>query len=298
MGFLMNILKSIQIFQQVVEDKSFTRAADNMNLVPSAVSRQISELENWLGVRLINRTTRSLHLTDDGQRYLEKMNAITRQVDDLKASKENQYKLSGRVKITTPMMLGQRVVPDMLSAFKAQYPDVKLSLSLMNRKVDLIEEGYDIAIRAGNLSDSSFYARKIGHTAFKTVASRDYLQSRPPLNEPSDLSQHNCIVNTAISSSKRWQYQVNGVSKYIKVDGDIEVNESACILAFAKAGLGVAMLPALYVEDDIQSGQLIEVLSEFALDPLPINILFPSNKLQSLTVRTLVDYLTLNFKKC
>lgn len=291
----MDIVKSMQIFQQVVEDKSFTRAAENLSLVPSAVSRQISELETWLGVRLINRTTRSLHLTDDGQRYLEKIAAITRQVEALKVLTEDQSRLSGRVKITTPMMLGQQVVPDMLSAFKTQHPDVKLALTLMNRKVDLIEEGYDVAIRAGNLSDSGFYARRIGDIAFKTVASSDYLKSAPPLNEPRDLVQHNCIVNTALSSSKRWSYKVNGVNKAIKVDGDVEANESVSILSFTKAGLGLAMLPALYVEEDIQEGKLTEVLSDFATDPLPLNVIFPSNRLQSPTVRALVDYLVGNF---
>jgi LysR family transcriptional regulator for bpeEF and oprC len=183
----------------------------------------------------------------------------------------------------------------MLSAFKAQHPDVKLSLTLMNRKVDLIEEGYDIAIRAGSLSDSSFYARRIGDIAFKTVASRDYLKFGPPLNEPKDLSQHNCIVNTALSNSKRWSYKVDGINKAVKVDGDIEANESASILSFAKADLGLAILPALYVQEDINSGKLIEVLSDFATDPLPLNVIFPSNKLQSPTIRALVDYLVGNF---
>ncbi|EKO3988612.1 LysR family transcriptional regulator [Vibrio fluvialis] len=288
----MDIVKSIQIFQQVVEDQSFTRAAENLNLVPSAVSRQVGELEKWLGVRLVNRTTRSLHLTDDGRRYLEKMAEISSQIEALKALNEDTSHLSGKVKITAPMMVGQFIVPDLLSEFKARHPDISLSLTLMNRKVDLIEEGFDVAIRAGNLSDSSFFARKIGDIVFKTVASSDYLKNSPPLNEPRDVCEHNCII----SNSKRWSYKVSNKIKAIKVSGDIESNESACILSFARAGLGLAMLPEIYVREDLASGRLIEVLSDFASEPLPLNIIYPSNRLQSPTIRALIDYLVTSFE--
>lgn len=292
----MDIVKSIQVFQQVVEDQSFTRAAENLNLVPSAVSRQVGELEKWLGVRLVNRTTRSLHLTDDGRRYLEKMAEISSQIEALKALNEDKSHLSGKVKITAPMMVGQIIVPDLLSEFKARHPDISLSLTLMNRKADLIEEGFDVAIRAGNLSDSSFFARKIGDIAFKTVASRAYLKNSPPLNEPRDLCEHNCIINAALSSSKRWSYKVNHKIKAIKVSGDIESNESACILSFVRAGLGLAVLPEIYVREDLASGRLIEVLSDFASEPLPLNVIYPSNRLQSPTIRALIDYLVTSFE--
>lgn len=292
----MDIVKSIQVFQQVMEDQSFTRAAENLNLVPSAVSRQVGELEKWLGVRLVNRTTRSLHLTDDGRRYLEKMAEISSQIEALKALNEDKSQLSGKVKITAPMMVGQIIVPDLLSEFKARHPDISLSLTLMNRKADLIEEGFDVAIRAGNLSDSSFFARKIGDIAFKTVASRVYLKNSPPLNEPRDLCEHNCIINAALSNSKRWSYKVNHKIKAIKVSGDIESNESACILSFVRAGLGLAVLPEIYVREDLASGRLIEVLSDFASEPLPLNVIYPSNRLQSPTIRALIDYLVTSFE--
>jgi len=293
----MDIIKSIQVFQQVVKDQSFTRAAESLNLVPSAVSRQVSELEKWLGVRLVNRTTRSLHLTDDGRRYLEKMMEISSQIEILRTLSEDECHLSGKVKITTPMMIGQFIVPELLADFKSRHPHVSLSLTLMNRKVDLIEEGFDVAIRAGHLSDSSFFARKIGAIAFKTVASSDYLKSSPQLNEPKDVRAHNCIINTALSNPKRWSYKIDNKIRNIKITGSIESNESACILSFAKAGLGLAMLPEIYVQEELASGSLVEVLGDFASEPLPINIIYPSNRLQSRTIRSLIDYLEANFKK-
>lgn len=293
----MDIVKSIQIFQQVAEDQSFTKAAESLGLVPSAVSRQISELENWLGVRLINRTTRSLHLTDDGHKYLERMATIISQVASLKAlTIEEQSNLSGRVRLTTPMMLGKQIVSDLLAEFKREHPDVKFDLSLMSRKVDLIEDDYDLAIRAGNLSDSSFIARRIGDVSFKTVASANYLKNSPSLKAPKDLSEHNCIINSTLSNSKRWSYKVEKITKTIKVTGDIESNESACILSFAKAGFGVAVLPSAYVQEDLATGHLIEVLSDFANNPLPLNVIYPSNKLLNPTVRALIDFLVVKFK--
>lgn len=293
----MDIVKSIHVFQKVAEEHSFTKAGESLNLVPSAVSRQISELEKWLGVRLINRTTRSINLTDDGRKYLDKMAEITSQVEALKSLNRSQTECVGQVKITAPMMIGQMVAPALLSAFKAAHPKVSLSLTLMNRKVDLVEEGFDIAIRAGQLSDSSFYARKIGDIAFKTVATKKYLENSPVLQAPKDLLAHNCIVNTALSNSKRWLYNVGTQEKAIKVSGDIESNESACIFSFVKAGLGVAVLPEFYVKEALAAGELIEVLSEFSAQPLPLNIVYPSNKLQSPAINTLIDFLSTGFEQ-
>lgn len=293
----MDIVKSIHVFQKVAEEHSFTKAGESLNLVPSAVSRQISELEKWLGVRLINRTTRSINLTDDGRKYLDKMAEITSQVEALKSLNRSQTECVGQVKITAPMMIGQMVAPALLSAFKAAHPKVSLSLTLMNRKVDLVEEGFDIAIRAGQLSDSSFYARKIGDIAFKTVATKKYLENSPVLQAPKDLLAHNCIVNTALSNSKRWLYNVGTQEKAIKVSGDIESNESACIFSFVKAGLGVAVLPEFYVKEALAAGELIEVLSEFRAQPLPLNIVYPSNKLQSPAINTLIDFLSTGFEQ-
>ncbi|REG82144.1 LysR family transcriptional regulator [Marinomonas pollencensis] len=293
----MDILKSIQTFQQVVEDKSFSKAAEQLNLVPSAVSRQITELESWLGVRLINRTTRSLHLTDEGRTYLSKMTAISRQVNDLKELNSVDERLTGHVKISAPIMLGQQHVPQIISSFNKQHPDVKISLVLMNRMVDIIEEGFDMAIRGGKLSDSNFHARMLGEVSFKTVASEAYLKRSAILDTPSALSEHNCLVNMATATPRRWTYKVNGKQKSFKIKGSLEANDSLCILALAREGMGVAMLPEQYVKMDLATNNLTEVLSEFATEPLPVSIIYPSSKLMSKTSRALIDYFVSAFNE-
>ncbi|ATC85529.1 LysR family transcriptional regulator [Pseudoalteromonas arctica] len=287
----MDLLKSIQVFEQVAQQQSFSRAAESLNLVPSAVSRQINELEKWLDIRLINRTTRSLSLTEDGKAYLLKLSDIRAQVTELRRSKTQQQQIKGLIKITAPIMIGQYMLPVALAEFKELHQDVDLAISLMNRKVELVEEGFDLAIRVGHLNDSTMVARNIGNMRFKTVASPHYINTHGMPSTPKDLKNHQCLINTAVTNAKRWSYLIDGKSTVIKVAGSFEVNDSQSLKAFAIANQGIAQLPSFYVDAAIQSGELIEILSDYVPSPLPVNLLYPSQRLLSPTVRALVDYL-------
>ena len=287
----MDLLKSIQVFEQVAQQQSFSRAAESLNLVPSAVSRQINELEKWLDIRLINRTTRSLSLTEDGKAYLLKLSDIRAQVTELRRSKTQQQQIKGLIKITAPIMIGQYMLPVALAEFKELHQDVDLAISLMNRKVELVEEGFDLAIRVGHLNDSTMIARNIGNMRFKTVASPHYINTHGMPSTPKDLKNHRCLINTAVTNAKRWSYLIDGKSTVIKVAGSLEVNDSQSLKAFAIANQGIAQLPSFYVDAAIQSGELIEILSDYVPSPLPVNLLYPSQRLLSPTVRALVDYL-------
>lgn len=287
----MDLLKSILVFQQVAKHQSFSRAADELNLVPSAVSRQISELEKWLDIRLINRTTRTLNLTDDGHAYLAKMASIMTQVEDLKSTAQKSQHLTGSIKLTAPMMMGQYVLPNALAEFKRQHPHILLSLSLVNRKVDLIEEGFDLALRVGHLSDSSMIARSIGQMQFKTVASPGYLALRGIPNHPKQLSEHNCLIHSAITTPRKWTYQIEGKPQTVKVNGDTESNDSLCLKAFSVADQGITQLPSFYVDKDIANHHLVDILSNFAPAPLPINLLYPSQRLISPAIKALIEFL-------
>lgn len=287
----MDLLKSIQVFEQVAQQQSFSRAAESLNLVPSAVSRQINELEKWLDIRLINRTTRSLSLTEDGKAYLLKLSDIRAQVTELRRSKTQLQQIKGLIKITAPIMIGQYMLPVALAEFKDLHQGVDLAISLMNRKVELVEEGFDLAIRVGHLNDSTMVARNIGNMHFKTVASPHYINTRGMPSTPKDLKNHQCLINTAVTNAKRWSYLIDGKSTVIKVAGSLEVNDSQSLKAFAIANQGIAQLPSFYVDAAIQSGELIEILSDYVPSPLPVNLLYPSQRLLSPTVRALVDYL-------
>lgn len=287
----MDLLKSIQVFEQVAKQQSFSRAAETLNLVPSAVSRQINELEKWLDVRLINRTTRSLSLTEDGKAYLLKLSDIREQVIQLRHPKNYQHEIKGLIKLTAPIMIGQYMLPSTLAEFKSLHPGVEFSIALINRKIELVEEGIDLAIRVGHLGDSTMVARNMGKMEFKTVASPAYLAKHGTPGTPKDLKNFNCLINTVIANAKRWSYRLDGKNTIVKVSGSLEVNDSQSLKAFALASQGIAQLPNFYVNQALNSGELVEVLSEYAPSPLPINLLYPSQRLLSPTVKALVDYL-------
>lgn len=287
----MDLLKSFQVFQQVAELQSFSRAAETLGLVPSAVSRQIRELEKWVGVRLIHRTTRSLQLTEEGRLYLEKMSIISHQVAELQVLHTDSQYVKGHIRLTAPMMIGQYVLPESLSRFKKAHPQIEISISLMNRMADLVEEGFDLAVRVGRLADSNMIARSIGHMNLKTVASADYLQRMGVPTQPKQLTRHNCLINSGISVPRRWSYEVNGKATSVKIEGDLVANESLCLKAFAIAGQGIAQLPTFYVEKELATGELVEILSDCAPPPLPINVVYHSQRLISPAVRALVEFL-------
>jgi len=154
-----------------------------------------------------------------------------------------------------------------------------------------VEEGFDLAIRVGHLNDSTMVARNIGNMRFKTVASPHYINTHGMPSTPKDLKNHRCLINTAVTNAKRWSYLIDGKSTVIKVAGSLEVNDSQSLKAFAIANQGIAQLPSFYVDAAIQSGELIEILSDYVPSPLPVNLLYPSQRLLSPTVRALVDYL-------
>ena len=285
----MDLLKSIETFQLVVEHKSFSGAAHAMNLVPSAVSRQVSELEKWLGVRLLQRTTRSIGLTTEGRAYLAKMALIG--VTPATAT------LKGELRITAPLILGKYILPPILSLFRKQHPEVKLSLFLTNRNVNLIEEGYDLALRVGELVDSELIARSLGEYKIKTVATANYIQRNGEVNIPQDLKQHTCLINSARQTPRRWTYQMNDKVIQIKVNGEIESNDSDVLREFCLQDQGILQLPDFQTNHLVKKGELIEILSQYSPPPQQISLLFTRNRLMGPAQRTLIDFLVSQFDK-
>ncbi|MFC5586137.1 LysR family transcriptional regulator [Nitratireductor kimnyeongensis] len=286
----MDLLRSFIVFQKVAELGSFSRAADALGIVPSAVSRQVSELEDWADLRLVNRTTRSLHLTPEGQIYLEKLSHITAEVQDLKSLGDTERSLTGHINLTTPIMLGQFILPETLARFKQANPRVGVSVSVINRMVDIVEEGFDVAVRAGNLSDSSLIGRKVGLVQISTVASPKYLQTYGAPKEPKDLTNHNCLSADVSSQAARWPFLVSGKEVFVKVTGDMRANESLCLKTLSLAGLGIIRLPRYYVSNELETGALVEVLPQNAAAPTPINIVYQSGRQNRPTLRAFIDF--------
>jgi len=287
----MDLLKSIAVFREVCAQMSFSQAADRLNLVPSAVSRQVGELEKHLGVRLLQRTTRSISLTDEGRRYLEKMDAVTQSVRELWQLSPDERRIGGHIRLTAPPLFASQFLTDALDAFMGEYPDVSVSTTLVNRDVDLIEEGYDIALRVGNLKDSNLVARVIGKFSLCVVASPGYIKTHAALEHPRDLAKHHCLINTLTKSPRRWRFQQGKRKFTVKVDGAYEANDDIMLRRFAASGFGVACLPNYFVRDQIGSGELSPLLGAFMPEPLPICIIYPSRQLLSPAKRVLIDHL-------
>ena len=290
----MNLLKSIEIFREVCKQMSFSQAAEQLNLVPSAVSRQINELEKHLGVRLLQRTTRSISLTDDGRRYLEKMEVISHNVQELRNLTGDDQRIEDHIRLTAPPILGPSFLNGVIDTYLQQYSDVSLSTTLVNREINLIEEGYDLALRVGTLDDSNLVARVVGQFPLAVVASPTYIDTYGEPKQPKDLTKHNCIINTLTQSPRRWQFQEGRRNFSIKVTGRCDANDDSVLQSMACSGLGIAYLPAIVVHHKIAKGELVSLLEDFIPAPLPISIVYPSRQFLSKAKRILIEHLVAN----
>ncbi len=287
----MDLLKSIDVFREVCRLMSFRQAADQLNLVPSAVSRQVSELEKHLGVRLLERTTRSINLTDDGRRYLQRMDTISQGVRELRSLSGESARVEGHIRFTGPPILGPRFLHAALEGFLRQYPDTSLSATFVNREINLIEEGYDLAVRVGVPDDSSLVCREIGRFSLVLVASPGYIDLHGSPEHPKDLSEHNCLINRLIQAPRRWGFRDGRRGFSVKVEGRCETNDDLMLQSLACAGQGIAYLPAYCVQDHIGNGNLLPLLTNFLPDALPISLIYPSRQLLGKAKRLLIDHL-------
>ena len=270
---------------------SFSQAANQLNLVPSAVSRQISELEKHLGVRLLQRTTRAISLTEEGRYYLKKMDAISQSVRELKGQAGDNQNCEEHIRITAPPILGPQFLADALDSYLLGHPHVSVSTTMVNREVNLIEEGYDLAIRVGQLEDSNLVARVVGQFSLSVVASPKYIEAYGAPKHPKELAYHHCIINTLTKTPRRWGFREGRRNFSVKVDGQCAANDDMLLLSFANSGLGIAFLPTYITYKQVERGELIMLLEEFIPEPLPIAVIYPSRRLLSTAKRNLIDHL-------
>ena len=297
----MDRLQAMQVFTRVVDTNSFTKAAETLDLPRASVTTIIQNLESYLGVRLMHRTTRRLSLTPDGAAYYERCVRILADVDETESSLQNgSKKPHGKLRVDMPGSLGRTVVIPSLCEFHTRYPDIDLQLGFSDRPVDLLQEGVDCVIRVGALQDSSLVARRIGLFECVTVAAPDYLSRAGEPRSIEELSQYQA-VNYFSSRTGRvidWSFLVNGQEVEVKMTGSVSVNDADAYLTCALEGFGLIQAPLYMALPHLRSGALKEVLPEWKPLPMPISTVYPHSRHLSPKVRVFVDWVAEVFDRC
>ena len=292
----MDRLAGIPAFEGVVAAGSFAGAARALGLSVAAVSKQVRGLEDRLGVRLLQRTTRQVRLTDAGERFHERCRRILADLEE--AEREvaaRQETARGRVRVSAPMSFGERHLGPLVSAFLARHPDVEIDLVLDDRFVDLLAEGFDVAVRIAELRDSSLVARRLCASRRVLCASPAYLARHGTPAAPDDLPAHRCIGYAYMASGCDWPFRARDGRRLVRVRGPVMSNNGDVLRVLALDGCGIALLPTFLVSDDLHAGRLREVLPD-QLDGDPaLWVLHPSRRHVPLAVRAFVDVVVARF---
>jgi LysR family transcriptional regulator for bpeEF and oprC len=286
----MDKLRGMVIFREVARKHSFSKAAESLQLANSAVSRYVTELEQWLNVKLLYRTTRSLALTEEGKLYLEKIDDILDRVTQLEdLAVQSQQELRGTLRVTAPSFWGAFVLKPLMVEFMSQHPKVKIHALFLNRKVSLVEEGYDLAVRIGHLPSSGLIARQVSTVKLKLAAAPRYLLAHGNPAQPDDLKQHECLIDTVPDYQTKWPFLKDTKSLSVPVEGKMHSNDPELLRDMALSGLGIVYLPEFFIDPYIKTGELVELLPDQMLAATPVNLVFPPNKQMNPALRAFID---------
>lgn len=293
----MNLFNAIELFVKTIEVGNFSELGRQLHMAPSSISRQINALEEELGVRLLQRTTRNINLTEAGQTYYERVSKILSDLGEAQLEiTQLQTNPKGILRISVAIPFGERNIVPLIPEFLAMYPELKIDLTLEDRAIDLVEERVDMSIRIGRLADSSIVARKLADNHFVVCASRQYLEVYGEPLVPEDLSQHNCIVNKNVYNSNTWQFKKGKTIQNISVTGNFQANSGGALYKAMLTNLGIAVLPTWYVGEDIIQGSLQRILEDYevslpAMTDSAIYALYPAGQYLPPKVRVFIDYL-------
>jgi DNA-binding transcriptional LysR family regulator len=286
----MDRLDAMRAFVSVADLEGFAPAARKLGLSASAVTRLVAGLEERLGARLLQRTTRSVTLTDVGARYLERARRILGDVEEAEASAQaERTQPSGKLVVSAPLMFGRLHVGPIMSVYLKTYPDVSGELRLSDRMINLVEEGVDLAVRIGHLADSSVVARTVGDMRRIVVASPRYLKARGTPQKPSDLAGHEIIQFTGTSALSEWRFTENGSEIRIPTQSRFATNSTDAAILHAEQGGGLISVLAYQAAEGLKTRKLKIVLADYESPPLPIHLVYPTSRLLSAKVRTFVD---------
>ncbi len=287
-----NMLELMTIFVKVVELRSFTKAADALQLHRPAVSKSIQQLEEDLGVKLLHRTTRSLSVTVEGDEIYQRAKALLGDVNELMASVSPTQPPRGRLRIDAPLALTHTILIPSLNEFQTLYPQIDIVLTASDRLTDMVSEGVDCVIRLGELVDSSFISRRVGTVRMATCAAPAYLEKYGTPLTPDDLVHHNAIHFFSEHSREvmEWKFVMDGKVISRRPGSSMLVNNSDVLLSCGLAGLGMLHAPQTALDPHIQSGELREVLTDYATVTKPVSILFHDRRYLSPKVRVFIDW--------
>jgi DNA-binding transcriptional LysR family regulator len=286
-------IDAMQAFVTVADLRGFAPAARKLGLSPSGVTRLIAALEDRLGARLLQRTTRSVALTDVGSRYLERARRILADVEEAEGSAQDERtRPSGRLVVSAPIGFGRLHVSPLMSEYLKRHPEVSCDLRLSDRMVNLVEDGVDLAVRIGHLADSSLVARHVGEMRRIVVASSTYLRRRGEPDAPEAIASHETIQFGATTTSPDWYFVRDGSEIRIAPTPRFTTNSADAAIQYAERGGGLTRVLAYQAAEAIKGGRLKIVLAKFEQPPLPIHIVYPTSRLLSAKVRTFIDLVT------
>ena len=288
----MDRFTAMQLFVRVAEAGSFIAVAQQLDVDRSIVTRQVAGLEKSLGVKLLNRSTRRLSLTTAGAAYLEKCRVILHMVESAESGlKKDRADLRGKIRLALPLSFGlNRLVPELLR-FADAHPNIELSFDFSDRRVNLIEDGFDLAVRITARLQPGDVARKLGECRLLTVASGDYLRHHGTPRHPTELAQHACLVYANDVQHTTWSYQEGEQEIAVSVQGRLAANNGDALLQAAAHGMGIARQPDFIVNPHLKSGRVQTILDAHQSPPLGIHAILPSNRFIPLRVAAVMDFL-------
>ena len=288
----MDKLNAISVFCKVIETQSFTQAANQQNISVAMASKLVSQLEEHLKTRLLQRTTRKIVPTEAGMLYYQRCQAILLDLSEADSSISNMAtSLQGNLLISVPRDFGLLYISPNLPKFIELHPNLHVEIEFEDKLVDLVAEGYDLALRIGYMQDSSLVARKISSSPMHFVASPSYLESRGTPLTPDDLEYHQGLLYKSSLNQVHWQStKANQIQRY-KIQSKVVSNNGMALLEMTKAGLGISNSPSFFVKDALASGELVEILSEYKQKPLDIYVVYPNRRHLPAKVRAFIEFL-------
>lgn len=293
----MDTLVSMKVFAAVVESHSFSGAAERLEMSRAMVSKHIAHLEEHLGVRLLQRTTRKLGLTESGALYHERCSQILNEIMEAEVEAANLTATPrGTLRITMPVSFAVRHIAPLLSQFMMKNPEVQIEASLSDRKADLIDEGFDLALRIGPTLEPGLIARKIANDRLVICGSPKYLRVAGTPRRPEELATHDCFLYTHAAVGNEWKLRGPDTVHTIKVAGRLKANNGDLLNQIVCEGIGLMCQPQFIVGEDIRTGRLVEVLPDYWMDPIGIYAVYPSRKHLSTKIRAFVDFVAAHFE--